>query len=929
MVGFFVTLAVLVLAAPVIAIIALVRSFGINDGLRRLELRIAALENRPVAAAPPRNTPEAEAPQLQTAARAEPPVQIATEPLQPSRAPLPSPPPRPVATSVPSSPLSGATPETPAPSRDIGFEERFGTRWVVWVGGVALALGGIFLVRYTIEQGLIGPRVRIMLGALLALALVAAGEWQRRSEKALALPNLPSANIPAILTAAGTTVAYATVYAAYALYGFLPPAAAFVLLGAVALLCLAAALLHGPALAGLGIIGAYLAPMLVASAEPDYWSLYVYITVVNAAAFALARYRLWRMLALTALVLGALWALPGIDPDFRTITALGAHVFHAVTGFALVAIFLVCGLFYGPPSDPGETDHVSAFALSVYLLVAMLLVLASQHDTTALTAFVILTIAAIGIAWRTEAATAAVPVTAIFAIAVMTHWAVHFKPDALLAPSGPTAPAIPEPGSFDYGSHFALATLWATLLGGAGFLAQGRSPRALVPMLWAASGVVTPLALLVALYYRIAGLDRSLPFAGLALLLAALYGLATETLVRREPRPGLMAASAIFATGSLAALALTLTFALEKGWLTVALALMAPGATWVAGERPLPWLRWLAAILVGLVAARIVYDPRIAGGDVGTTPIFNWLLYGYGIPAAAFWLGGWLLRKRADDLPAHIVDAGAILFTVLLAVMEIRHYVTGGDIYRQWSTHKEMYVSEIYDTPNWTTEVMLYVNVGLAMTIGLEHIRARTGSIVHNVGALLVAALTLLAVLIDLLRIIVLPPSVYADYTSFGDGAFLNLILLGYGLPAVLAFTLAYIARTTRPMSYRATVAVTAVTLALFYLTLEVRWFFHGPRVLGGPLFTDAEQYAYSTVWLAFGIVLLAVGFVLRSQPARFLALGVIILTIAKVFLFDTANIAGIYRALSVIGLGVVLLGIGWLYQRVLYPQTAAGGERG
>jgi uncharacterized membrane protein len=54
------------------------------------------------------------------------------------------------------------------------------------------------------------------------------------------------------------------------------------------------------------------------------------------------------------------------------------------------------------------------------------------------------------------------------------------------------------------------------------------------------------------------------------------------------------------------------------------------------------------------------------------------------------------------------------------------------------------------------------------------------------------------------------------------------------------------------------------------------------------------------------------------------LALGVIILTIAKVFLYDTANIAGIYRALSAIGLGVVLLGIGWLYQHVLYPRAAA-----
>ena len=77
------------------------------------------------------------------------------------------------------------------------------------------------------------------------------------------------------------------------------------------------------------------------------------------------------------------------------------------------------------------------------------------------------------------------------------------------------------------------------------------------------------------------------------------------------------------------------------------------------------------------------------------------------------------------------------------------------------------------------------------------------------------------------------------------------------------------------------------------------------------------------TVGLALGITLLAVGFVLRSQPARLLALGVVALTVAKVFIIDTASIAGIYRALSSIGLGVVLLGIGWLYQRMLYPRPA------
>jgi uncharacterized membrane protein len=879
--GLIVLVVVALLAAPIIGIVALIKTITDRNLLRQLDARVKALEGVRAAAG------------AATPAMAEPaPAAIVVAPVAPTPSPAPSTPPP---TSVP---LSSPSPVRSSMPQKIGFEEKFGTRWVVWVGGVALALGGIFLVRYTIQQGLIGPGVRIFLGALLALALVAAGEWSRRTEKLSALAGVPSAHIPGTLTAAGTTVAYATVYAAYGIYGFLAPAVAFILLGAVALSTLGAALLHGPALAGLGVIGAYLAPMLVASTKPDFWSLYIYIAVVNAAAFALARFRMWRWLAIAAIVLGALWTLPGIQAD--TVTALGAHVFHALAGFALVAAFLVCGLLYGPPAAPGMIDRLSTLALVVYLLAAAFLVLASRHDPVALTAFVVLTAATVAIAWRTEAAAGAVPAAAILATAVMAHWAVHTNVQGLLAPSGPTAPAIPEPERYDYGSHLILAAGWAVLFGAGGFLAQGRSSRALVPMLWSAAAVFAPLAMLVALYYRIAQLDRSLPFAALALLVAAIFALATETMMKREPRPGLMAASAMFATGTLGALALAMTFALEKGWLTIALALMVPGIAWVVEQRPLPWLRWLAAVMVAVVAARVAYQPTIAGADLGTTPIFNWLLYGYGVPAAAFWVAGSLLRRRADDLPARMVDAGAILFTVLLAILEIRHYVTGGDIYRG---------------SDGVVEAMLYVNVGLAMTIGLERVRGRTGSIVHNAGALLIAASTLGAVIAVLLA---------AWGARFNGspvgGAFFNLILLGYGLPAVLAIMLALIARTTRPLAYRIAATATAVMLALFYLTLEVKRLFHGP-VLAGPI-SDAEQYTYSTVWLAFGIALLAVGFLLRSQPARLTALAVIALTIAKVFIIDTASISGIYRALSVIGLGVVLLGIGWVYQHVLYPRA-------
>ncbi len=517
--GFFVLVALLLLATPIIGIVALIKTITDRNLLRQLDARVKALEQAKVAAG-------AAAPATAEPASAPPPAPIVAAPTEPS------PPPEPSAPSLTAVPLS---PPSPSPPK-IGFEEKFGTRWVVWVGGVALALGGIFLVRYTIQQGLIGPGVRIFLGALLALALVAVGEWSRRTEKFSALPGVPSAHIPGTLTAAGTTVAYATVYAAYGLYGFLPPAVAFILLGAVALVTLGAALLHGPALAGLGVIGAYLAPMLVASAKPDYWSLYIYIAVVNAAAFALARFRMWRWLAIAAIVLGALWTLPGTQAD--SVTALGAHVFHALAGFTLVATFLVCGLIYGPPAAPGVIDRLSTLALVVYLLAAAFLVLASRHDPVALTAFVVLTVATVAIAWRTEAAAGAVPAAAILAALVMAHWAVHMNVQGLLAPSGPTAPAIPEPERYDYGSHLILAAGWAALFGIAGFLAQGRSSRALVPMLWSAAAVFAPLAMLVALYYRIAQLDRSLPFAALALLVAAIFGLATETLVKREPRPG-------------------------------------------------------------------------------------------------------------------------------------------------------------------------------------------------------------------------------------------------------------------------------------------------------------------------------------------------------------------------------------------------------
>jgi uncharacterized membrane protein len=890
------------LLAPVVG---LVMAFSNGAKLRELERRIEELARRIAPAPPVTPPPEPLAPPI-TAPQEPPLLPIDESPAllvpeagvpeieEPPAATPPPPPPaaeNPQTISKPPSPAAHAAPAAIHES----FEQRFGTRWVVWIGGVALALGGIFLVNYAAEQGYFGPGVRILLASILAVLLIATGEWARRSERVSGLIGFASAHVPSILTASGTIVAFATAYAAFALYGFIGPAAAFVLLGAIGVITLAAALLHGPALAALGLLGAQATPLLVTTPAPNYWALYIYLAVVTAAAFALARARLWRWLAISSIVAGALWVLPGVG-DVGT---LAPHAFHVAAGLALVAVFIVAGLWLGPSSMPGRLDRVSSGGLAAYLAAAALLVIASGHQDGAMLVFTVLTAATVAIAWRAEAAAAAVPIAAVLAALVMAHWVLAAKHVFLTAP--PTEQFEASPADVQW--HLAYGFVFAALFGVTGFLTQGRSTGASVPICWATASVVAPLAILVALYYRIAGFERSVPFAGVALLLAALFAVATDVLGRRETRPGNAAAQAIFATGAVAALGLALTLALEKGWLTVALAFMVAGIAWITLARPLPMLRWLAAGMVVIVLFRLGWDPRIVGDQVGTKPLFNWLLYGYGAPALAFWIGGTLLRRRGDDVPARIVDAGAVLFTVLFAAVEIRHYAHHGNLY---ATGRNL------------TEAALQVCAGLIITIGLEAVRERTRSVVHDAGALIVGGLTLVVIVIDLLLD---QNPVFAGNTLDLGGSFFNLVLLGYGVPAILAAILALRTRGKRPFAYRVTAVVTTIVLALTYFTLEVMRLYRGPGLAG--VASDAEQYTYSAVWLAFAVVLILIGIALRSQPVRLCSAAVLIVTVLKVFLYDLASLEGIWRAFSFIGLGLVLVGIGYLYQRLLFRPPA------
>jgi uncharacterized membrane protein len=88
-------------------------------------------------------------------------------------------------------------------------------------------------------------------------------------------------------------------------------------------------------------------------------------------------------------------------------------------------------------------------------------------------------------------------------------------------------------------------------------------------------------------------------------------------------------------------------------------------------------------------------------------------------------------------------------------------------------------------------------------------------------------------------------------------------------------------------------------------------------------------MYTLSAVWLVFALALWGLGALRGQQLYRYGALATVLLAALKVFLFDMADLDGLYRVASFLGLGLSLVSIGFLYQRFiaasLPPPTPDG----
>ncbi|HEY6630026.1 MAG TPA: DUF2339 domain-containing protein [Rhizobiaceae bacterium] len=901
--------------AGIIAIVALIVAARQNSRIKRLEREVGALRslvlaNPPAAgevakAAAAGGTPadpvshtQAEAP------AAEVPVLGASTPATETVAPEATEPgPWAIAAALSAqetakdetlpSPPTGTPPAAPGTP---DLETALGTRWAVWVGGLALALGGLFLIRYSIEAGIFGPGVRLTMAFLLGLVLVGGGEYIRRTGFKMPVEGAAGAYVPGILTAAGAFTLFGTIYAAHGIYGFIGPTFAFLLLGVIGVGSIAAALVHGQALGGLGLLGSMMTPALVSSQSPNAWALFGYLAIVLVANTAIARLRHWKFLAAGGFAGMGLWMLfylgEAAIPDFMVLMFI-----------SLVTLGALAFLWLKPREGGTSTADWPTIAAAFFLALtaALLLAIPAYQAAGGVSYGALLIFAMLLVAFYRPTALPLLHAAGIATVLVLVQAALtgsfvfQFSGGELTVDGFAASPFVAAlmPAGIVLAIVFLVDGYWSAWRSAA--IAPARAAA------WAGWGTLVPLVVLASLWVTFGNLDRDLGYATAALLLTAIFAVGGEALARRETPPlagGLAVSFALAGAGVAAMLMLHMSFG--PLWTTMLAGTLAIVPALATRWRLYPVLGWLSVGAVLVVLGRIAFEPTIVGGlALGRPPVFNALLPGYGLPALAFGFAAWQLARTTAGRPRLVMEAAAALFALLTLAMLVRHAMNGG----------------VIDTNTPTlAEQAIYTLIALGAGAIFVALDMRSPSSVLRIGSLAAGVVSVALVLAQ--HFVLLNP-LFTD-ESTGRIPVFNLLFLAYLLPAVAAGALALYTRGKRPRWYSAMLGLLAAVLLFAYETLSVRRFFQGEHIGWWAGMGQLENYSYSATWLAMGVALLAAGVWLGSQILRIASAVLIALAVAKVFIFDMSELEGVLRALSFIGLGAVLIGIGLFYQKLL-----------
>ena len=362
-------LVLVVLAIPVLLIVALVSISGLKQRVAALEQLVGSLQRR--AAAEPVRMPEAtpreptlgEWMQQATPTPAAKPVSESPIPASAPHAAASTPRVSEPATPVPPPPQS--RPAKPMRPDFVTTAIRAVQRWFtvgnvpVKIGMLVLFAGVAALLKYGADQGwfTLPPELRLAGVAAAALgALVFA--WRKRHSNRVFALSLQGGAIGVLLL---------VMFAAFKIFGLIPAGAAFALsIVLVAGAGVLAVLQDAKALAVFALLAGFLAPIWLSTGSGNHVALFSYYAVLNAAIVGIAWYKAWRILNLLGFAftfgIGIVWGVLDYAPQKYASTQPFLALFFA--------FYLLIPLLFARRQPAGRRDFIDGCLIFGMPLVA-------------------------------------------------------------------------------------------------------------------------------------------------------------------------------------------------------------------------------------------------------------------------------------------------------------------------------------------------------------------------------------------------------------------------------------------------------------------------------------------------------------------------------------------------------------------------------
>lgn len=749
------------------------------------------------------------------------------------------------------------------------------TNALFWLGGIVLTFGGLFLAKYTLEAGLLSPLTRVLLGFMVGIGFIAAAEYLTRKKESL---EIHSDYLCAALVSAGVITCYAMTLVASHYYQLISSGTAFVILAIIALTTTAMTLRYGPIVAVIGILGAYSVPFPFWSFDYSLLTISGYIMLVSTSAIVVANQvrRPW------------LWWL-SFCAHFSWFLVLIA--LSSVSDAGIIVLFALISLYLYVLSDVlgWRLQQGQQRPLPIKVLL-----MPRKEQAGLLAALLPVWLFYIVHGYQPGLILASVLILALLCIAPLRHSAFDTWPLLGWLLSIVTWwMLLPQTDYTDLDFMFSGAHLFSQAIALALFAyalwMQHWQPKRLAFSLLLVIGPSS----LFALSYIFSPPQANLSMYSLWAVELLVLALIAERITARHSWGWVTLSGILLANLNIS---LILTMLLESSTLTLALSLQLIGLGYWCQRLTLTPPQWLVKALLAALLIRLTLFPWLDDYQNDQILGVHWTLIVY--PLILVILA--FARRYYQDTQLRQIIAGAMVHVVALLVTTESSYQLVGH-YPDFSA------------PSFKEAILLAMNWLIMATVYAY--RSQYSRSLRPVYLGFAALLTAGAALYHIALLTTFNPW-FAELT-IGNTPLWNWMLPLWLIPALLLLAVARLNLNLIPTQIKpALYGISAVWLLLF-INGTIRHAFHQDMIWLGLPTEQQEMYAYSLVWLVISVLTLIIA--RRMTLPLLTQTGFIVLAavVCKAFLIDMSQLTGLYRALSFLGLGLSLLGVGWLFQRM------------